>query len=207
MALGCVAVQLHHTDRLYTRTVARVQHAAPLYVPEHLVSMIGTIPETFRVFQNVVRAIGGQFKPFLTEQYETITLPAPQAEDPVPPATRGKRPRRDAPVVPQVIRRRVFKPDPFMVTALNLERTVASLADEDCPVDLRRYFEEYNPLPNAVWSEEHLLLTPDEVMACILTDYPNKQCHYKVIHGQNSCQVREGSNVYISNYDQIANNS
>lgn len=55
-------------------------------------------------------------------------------------------------------------PRPENLLLSNLRETVVELSDEDTPQEIRRRFHENNPIPGAQWSNNHLLLNPDDII-------------------------------------------
>lgn len=57
-----------------------------------------------------------------------------------------------------------FIPQSEHVTLSNLRRTVVALSRNATPLEIRRRFSNNNPIPGAIWSENFLLLNPDEII-------------------------------------------
>jgi hypothetical protein len=55
-------------------------------------------------------------------------------------------------------------PDPYLVTFDNLRDTVIALSNPLCPQIQRGYFHRLCPIPGTRWTEDYVLLNPDEIM-------------------------------------------
>lgn len=55
-------------------------------------------------------------------------------------------------------------PTPETVVLSNLRRTVETLANPDTPVEYRTNFRAKNPIPGTRWSQEDVLLNPDDII-------------------------------------------
>lgn len=56
-------------------------------------------------------------------------------------------------------------PRPENTMLSNLRETVVELADEETPLEVRRRFHKNNPIPGCQWSNEHVLLNPDDIIS------------------------------------------
>lgn len=129
--------------------------------PVEVSAAIDSTRKTFGVLANVVNSFGA-FK-IGNQQYRTYVRPHP-TEDGAPAPSGGTR-RRAVP-------RQRLLPNPYRVTIQTLREVALALADPATPFGVRLFFRENNPIPLARWSDDSILLNPDEIA---VDDYFNSR--------------------------------
>lgn len=102
---------------------------------------------------------GDTYAPFIPDLLHTTiaaTADAPSTSRPSKRARTGEPAERAG-------YRQVSLVNPYFVTARNLRETVELLSNPAYPAVTRTEFRQRNPLPGAQWSEDDVLLNPDEI--------------------------------------------
>lgn len=153
--LGHLSVQLHESDELGGIIDIENKPFEDNFIADEIRSVAKSNVKTFAASALLTDSLGQfthlntHYKPFIPVN-EYIDLDVPTT-----PEHSQKR---------QAVSERILKPNPYTVTIKNLRKTVEALTQAATPVQYREYFRALNPLPGAIWSDDSIIMNPDQII-------------------------------------------